>query len=504
MTKNTSILDLLPQQKTPELSPRMRRLLRLGNDGTYASDFDYEWSIALAAVNAGRSEAWLRKVLKDRGPFYASIEERGKEKAERYVSKLYAKAVAYREQNPPWRSPQDASVALAQHAAWVQTLPNWRGRKGNRNLEVLLAAINVGIEVGSNVVSFSTRQLAEKMKRSRKTVGLALKELAAERWLVSVQEKRSITDAPSYRIPVASTLLGRSDSTNIILPSRGVGSSGVESPPMLFDFLGFSAYRAWSLLNEDEGTDLRTLVTTTKLSDRTLREALLRLESFGLALKKDGAWYRVEADLDALAVEYGIPERRATKKQKHAEQRAKRMHDLGLGDRLEFHRKHDLVGEARNTIVDEHAPALVNAQRPRGKDAKALHLPSHEVRPQPDALSRAGATEREDGRAGLSRAGSQPVPNHDADGVSRTGLEGLGLPTATPRASVGRGQVDGGQSEMRLGVCTMCGHQGLSIPRSDGLAVCPKDQRAMVFDAEAWERFSTKPVPDALKILVAA
>lgn len=57
---------------------------------------------------------------------------------------------------------------------------------------------------------------------------------------------------------------------------------------------------------------------------------------------------------------------------------------------------------------------------------------------------------------------------------------------------------------MRLGVCTMCGHQGLSIPRSDGLAVCPKDQRAMVFDAEAWERFSTKPVPDALKTLVAA
>jgi predicted transcriptional regulator len=195
------------------------------------------------------------------------------------------------------------------------------------------------------VVSFSTRQLAEKMKRSRKTVGLALKELAAERWLVPVQEKRSITDAPTYRIPVASTPKNGSDSTNIILPSRGVGSSGVESVPLVFDFLGFSAHRVWSLLNEDEGTEVKTLHKTTRLARSTIREALLRLESLGLALKKDGAWYRVEADLEALAVEYGIPERRAAKKQKHAEQRAKRMYDLGLGDRLEFHRKHDLVGE---------------------------------------------------------------------------------------------------------------------------------------------------------------
>jgi hypothetical protein len=444
MVKNTSILDLLPPSKSPELSPRMKRFLRLGNDGTYASDFDFEWSIALAAVNAGKGEEWLRKVLIDKGPYYDYIKSRpyphgGKQKADKYVSKLYAKAVAYREQNPPWRSKQDASVALAEHAAWVQTLPNWRGRVGNRNLEVLLAAIDVGIEVGSNVVSFSTRQLAEKMKRSRKTVGLALKELEAGRWLLKLQEKRSITDAPTFKIPVSSSLLGRSDSTNIILPSRGVGSSGVKSLPLIFDLLGFSAYRAWSLLDEDEGTDLSVLVKTTRLSERTLREALLRLESFGLALKKDGAWYRVEADLDALAAEQSIPEYRAAKKQTYAEQRAKRMYDLGLGDRLEYHRKHDLVGEVRNAIVDEHSPALVSAQKPRGEHEEALHLPSDEVRSQPEALSRAGTPERENGRAGLPRTSPQPIPNADEGEPSRTSVAGLGQSVDAPRASGGGG-----------------------------------------------------------------
>jgi hypothetical protein len=57
-----------PPYKPPQISDRLMRLLRRGNDGTYASDFDYEWSIALGAVNAGKGEEWLRKVLKDRGP----------------------------------------------------------------------------------------------------------------------------------------------------------------------------------------------------------------------------------------------------------------------------------------------------------------------------------------------------------------------------------------------------------------------------------------------------
>lgn len=373
MTKNSSILDLLPPAKAPELSPRMRRFLRFGNDGTYTSNFDYEWALALAAVNAGKNEAWLRKVLIDKGPHYEYIRTKpypwgGQGKADKYVSMLYAKAVAYREQNPPWRSKQDASVALKEHASWVQTLPNWRGRVGNRNLEVLLAAINVGIEVGSNVVSFSTRQLAEQMKRKRQTVGKALHDLERDRWLLKLQEKRSITEAPTYKIPIASSGFGSYGTTNIFSPLRGVGSSGPQTPPLIFDELGISAYRAWSLLDEDEGTEVKTLVKVTGLSERTIREALLRLDSVGAATKKDGEWYRVAMDLDALAYERGLHIRRALKAQQHERQRAKRLHDLGLGDRLAYHRKNDLLGEERDRIIDEHTPALASAQKPRSEE----------------------------------------------------------------------------------------------------------------------------------------
>ena len=52
----------------------------------YAADFDYEWSIALAAVNAGHNEVWLRKVLQTKGPYYDYVLNRplpfgGKQKA---------------------------------------------------------------------------------------------------------------------------------------------------------------------------------------------------------------------------------------------------------------------------------------------------------------------------------------------------------------------------------------------------------------------------------------
>jgi DNA-binding transcriptional regulator YhcF (GntR family) len=473
MTKNTSILDRLPPSKSPELSPRMKRLLRLGNDGTYVADFDYEWAIALSAVNAGKGEEWLRKVLQNKGPWYETIRTKplpfgGKQKAEKYVSKLYEKAVAYRKEHPPWRSKQDASVALAEYAAWVQTLPNWHGKKGNRNLEVFLAVLYVGIQVGSNVVSFSTRQLAEHTSKSQKTIDRALKELRAERWILLVQEKRSITEAPTYKI--ASSLYGRR-LTNIILPSRGVGSSESSTVPMIFDFLGISAYRAWSLLNEEEGTEEGALVKTTRLSKSTIREALLRLESFGLAFKKDGAWYRVEVDLDALAIEYGIPELREAKKRKHAEQRAKRMHDLGLGDRLEYHRKHDLVGEGRNATVDEHSPALVNARKPK-EDASEEGLPQARIQTREGTVvSTAGTTVRTDGGTALPERGTQPVPSDHGQRLPVEPGSEVGHDTPDLLADHGARQPVGGMAvgwerpEEREAACLGCGQiQTFSAP----------------------------------------
>jgi biotin operon repressor len=192
-----------PRYKSPQISPRLKRLIRDGNDGTYKTDFAYEWAIALAAVNAGHSEAYLRKLLIDVGPLYHEIEaKRGKGRADRYVEKLYAKAVRYREEHPPWRSRSDVAAYLAKCAEWLQALPIWKGRTGNRNLTVLLAIVELAAQVGSTVLSFSTRQLADKIKPSRKSVEKAIHDLKAAGWLKLEEPARGVL-APRYRLLLA-------------------------------------------------------------------------------------------------------------------------------------------------------------------------------------------------------------------------------------------------------------------------------------------------------------
>jgi biotin operon repressor len=192
-----------PTYRPPEMSPRLKRLIRNGNDGTYKTEFGYEWAIALAVANAGQSEAYLRKILIDCGPLYHEIEARhGKGRADRYVTRLYDKAERYKAEHPPWRSRADVAAYLAKCAEWLQALPIWKGRTGNRNLVVLLAIVELAAQVGSTVLSFSTRQLAEKIKPSRKSVEKAIHDLKADGWL-KLEEPGQGVKAHRYRLLLA-------------------------------------------------------------------------------------------------------------------------------------------------------------------------------------------------------------------------------------------------------------------------------------------------------------
>jgi hypothetical protein len=217
--------------KPPEMSPRLKRLIKDGNDGTYKSNFAYEWAIALAAANAGHSEAYLRKLLIDVGPLYHEIEvKRGKGRADRYASRLYERAIRYCEEHPPWRSRSDVAAYLAKCAEWLQALPIWKGRTGNRNLVVLLAIVELAAQVGSTVLSFSTRQLADRIKPSRKTVEKAIHDLKADGWLKLEEPGRGVL-APRYRLLIAENERSypTSISLNLYRFSWGVGLSGATS-----------------------------------------------------------------------------------------------------------------------------------------------------------------------------------------------------------------------------------------------------------------------------------
>jgi DNA-binding transcriptional ArsR family regulator len=104
--------------------------------------------------------------------------------------------------------------------------------------------------------------------------------------------------------------------------SCGVGLSGATSlTHPVFDQLGTSAARVWVLLDPVEGLTVKLLAEATKLHPSTIREALRRLESAGLADKRDGAWTQMAMDLDDLAESYGATERRQLRRKQHETER---------------------------------------------------------------------------------------------------------------------------------------------------------------------------------------
>jgi hypothetical protein len=422
--------------KPPEMSKRIKGLLISGNDGTYKSDFAFEWALALSAVNAGKTEAWVRKMLMDAGPHYHEIvAKRGKSRADRYVSTLYAKAEHYRAEHPPWRSKQDVSAELAQRAQWLMVQPSWNDRTGSRNLAVLLAAYQVGIWVGSTVVSFSTRQLGEMVGKHHDTIIVALGDLIDQGWLK--REKIGPAGLGSdYRL--LDTKM-HYQPTNTILSFWGVGANGriVHHPLFSDDGLGINALRVWALLDPEETVVVKQVAKVTRLNPSTIRRKLEALFSAGLAVDKEGGWVGVlasEEDLDEIASIQGVSERQAKRQAGHALERAKwefgkqhgRREHWTAADWLAYHRKFDLVEDARNAEVDPTLDVLKAMQPTRSEDAQTqTGIASRTVREEELGSGSADALQRAHAK-GVRESQGEPL-GHPTDGPRRTRTSGSNL-----------------------------------------------------------------------------
>lgn len=437
-----------------QTSRRLREARHAGYQGLPGTpeEFGWDWQQALGAANAGKPESWLRAVLARHGTRYGRVLARdGQAKADGYVSSLYRRAQQYVAEHPPIRTKNDASIELATFRGKVEALPCWHARTGTINLKVLLALADIGIGAGSTIMSASDRQLAELVGQTRKAVGHALERLAADGWLKQTAKGRG-TKASTYRL-----LLQRADEQSGNDPTRTspageglVGSKPDGHLPEVFrppDGLGQTAHRLWQLLSE-ESVSARELQAITGLSRATVYEALLRLFSAGLALGTEGEWVRYDDDLEVLATAIGLGGHLERQRARHQWERqgyrawlaAERPDNhRSVAGWLRYHRKHDMVGAARNATMDPSMPALREVQPP------AQPRPQRIVRP--------------------------PVPLVRA------------------------------QQAERLAVCVSCGHEQLAQQRSDGLALCPKCHHAMVFDADGWRRLgpADKPLPASLR-----
>ena len=125
----------------PQLSPRMNRLLRTGDNATlgYKSRSEMHLALALAAVNAGWTERQLLDVLLD--PLNAAgerLRERSRATAQREVRRCWTKALARSTEYPAIRDREAARREIGRIRSLVEASP-WRGRGGASAWAVLNA-----------------------------------------------------------------------------------------------------------------------------------------------------------------------------------------------------------------------------------------------------------------------------------------------------------------------------------------------------------------------------
>jgi predicted transcriptional regulator len=198
-------------------------------------------------------------------------------------------------------------------------------------------------------------------------------------------------------------------------------------------------YRVWTLLDLDEGTEVKVLMHFMGLSRSAIYKALQKLESAGMATNREGLWYRVETDLDYLAEFYGISERRARKKARHAADRVKRQQKWEIENYLKRHREHDLVGDIRNTEVDPATPALTSAQRSE------------------DAQTQTGIPRGQLWQEGVGAGSSDAIQRADEEGVWQPQGElvghSLGIARGNRESGQGFGEGDASLTQYRPASC---------------------------------------------------
>jgi DNA-binding MarR family transcriptional regulator len=357
------------------------------------------------------------------------------------------------------------STDLPAYRSAVQALPVWTGRTGNRDLDVLLAMLDIGASIKSSVVSCSTRQLSEATGKKRETVSKALDDLLQNGWITRLEDpEKRITDAPSY-----SLLSSRMD---LSLHSYGTtslrplvhdfsGPVSVQNPRhMVFDnriALGVSAYRVYSLLAVEQGTTAKELTAATTLHRNTVSAALRTLKDAELARNEKRTWFKLERDLDALQEAKDARERRTVLKAQHKNQQEGRRYWLKEHGRLKD---------------DDGAGAVV----PTTDGTLPLQLEVLSQVQQPNA--RARAVGQRDERTGMVGDGPQSVRRRDDSRVS--GLPGTSLEHAVDRED-NRPRRDGADSGERGnrgsedGRCLKCGSVlAILVPkrRIAGCRVC--------------------------------
>jgi len=346
--------SLESSRKRRPFSGRIFALLREGDrEGKYPSRSEVVQALALAAVNARMSEAWLFKVCldpKNRGgeKVQQLARTKGEEEARRYVAMVYRNARQFALAHPPFRRRSDALAKFDEIERAANANPSrWKGRAGATDRAVLQAHLTIMRRSGRSEHGASVREIAILAGLdSISTVSTSQKRLEQDGHLQRL-EKAKLGAAARYVV-----CLPNFPSRTVIPVGALEDCSAGESSPAADVFrwgggLGKATWRVWCALN---GCTVSELATLLDLKQTSLGKHLARLVVHRLAVCDPAKrWHRLD-NIDAGAERLGIAGEGVRQRERYEHERE--MHQQRLRQYLQRKgfRTDELSGDAKGSM----------------------------------------------------------------------------------------------------------------------------------------------------------
>ncbi len=325
--------------------PALRGRVLDGHGGTYKTNSEFLYAVAVGAVNAGWSVDEALRMLDGAGTAAAAAyrtraDRRPEAAADWFRTSVWPKALTYVRENPAVRTEPDPRLAeLATAAARA-----WPGLGGASDRLVYQALLEKARRIGEMEVNASQRELMVLTGlSSRVTVGRALSRLQNYQ-LIERRARRDLTTEAgpvspraSYRWRLLPPISPAGPRAAAPLLPVGTAHDAWQNGPGL----GKNAQRVWEMLRQAPHSRLDEISERVGLTRRTVRRHLARLAEFHLARAgEDELWEALDGDLDTIASDLGTLG--------NAERRSKRINEeRELYDEEREHRRRGRPDHAR-------------------------------------------------------------------------------------------------------------------------------------------------------------
>jgi DNA-binding transcriptional ArsR family regulator len=279
-------------------------------------------SVALAAVNAGWTEADFFSLIINNKLGEKAREQGGESARRKYIAAAWRKAVTRATEHPPTPGGPQVQAEVARLRQAVAAYP-WKPRSGTTDRHVLEEHLRIVERTGRLEHDANVRDLAVAVGVDWSTVSRAHDRLRKSGWLVLVAgaEQRGFSTSAGWQVSCPGLKDCAISATHT--STAGVHETYVALIAQPHDVfrrrgLGKDTFRVWSHLDALAPVKATVLAKMLNRTRRTAYYHLEKLQAHGLAVKSPSGWLRAgAATLDAVAEERGVAGVGAAQKIRH-------------------------------------------------------------------------------------------------------------------------------------------------------------------------------------------